>query len=181
MRAESSTPAIPITRCFGSPERFNATWHIASSGFETMIRMVFGERRTTSSTTFETMPAFVFNRSSRLMPGLRASPAVMITTSELSVSSYVFAPVMRTSKPSTGAASARSKALPCGTPSTISTRTTSPSSLAASQCAAVAPTLPAPTTVIFFRAPISFSSFDLDVRFETGEFTSAYERCQINI
>src|SRR6266404_2046110 len=54
-----------------------------------------------------------------------------------------------------GAASARSRAFPCGTPSTISTRTTSPSSFAASQCAAVAPTLPAPTTVIFFRAPMS--------------------------
>ena len=33
----------------------------------------------------ETMPAFVLSRSSRLMPGFRASPAVMITTSELSV------------------------------------------------------------------------------------------------
>src|SRR5262249_6913852 len=30
----------------------------------------------------------------------------------------------------------------------------SPNSFAASQCAAVAPTLPAPTTVILFRAPI---------------------------
>jgi hypothetical protein len=30
--------------------------------------------------------------------------------------------------------------------------------LLASQCAAVAPTLPAPTTVILFRLPISFLS-----------------------
>src|SRR6185295_12720147 len=37
-------------------------------------------------------------------------------------------------------------------PSMMSTRTTSPSSLSASLCAAVAPTLPAPTTVIFFLA-----------------------------
>ena len=103
----------------------------------------------------ENVTAFVFSRSSRLMPGLRARPAVMITTSELSVSSYVFEPIIRTSKPSMGAASARSNPLPCGTPSTISTSTTSPSSFDASQCAAVAPTLPAPTTVIFFRAPIS--------------------------
>src|SRR5260370_33093378 len=38
----------------------------------------------------------------------------------------------------------------------ISTNTTSPSSFAASQWAAVAPTFPAPTTVIFFRTPMSF-------------------------
>src|SRR5205085_10978076 len=60
----------------------------------------------------------------------------------------------RASKPSTGAACARSSALPCGTPSITSTSTTSPNSLLASQCAAVAPTLPAPTTVILFRLPI---------------------------
>src|SRR5205085_7330517 len=41
-------------------------------------------------------------------------------------------------------------------PSMMSTSTTSPSSLLASQCAAVAPTLPAPTTVTLFRLPISF-------------------------
>ena len=39
--------------------------------------------------------------------------------------------------------------LPCGTPSTMSTRTTSASSLSAIPCATVAPTLPAPTTVTF--------------------------------
>ena len=87
MRAESSTPAIPITRCFGKPERRSATWHMASSGFETIIRIEFGERFTHSSTTLPTMSAFVRNRSSRLMPGLRGRPAVMITTSELAVSS----------------------------------------------------------------------------------------------
>ena len=63
--------AIPITRCFGKPERRKATWHIASSGFETMIGIASGERLTTSSTTAETIPALVFNKSSRLIPGLR--------------------------------------------------------------------------------------------------------------
>src|SRR5208337_3341568 len=48
-------------------------------------------------------------------------------------------------------ASSRSRPLPCGTPSTTSTSTTSASSLAAIQCAAVAPTLPAPITLTFFR------------------------------
>src|SRR5207248_7612374 len=47
-------------------------------------------------------------------------------------------------------ASSRSSPLPCGTPSMMSMRTTSQSSLAAIQCAAVAPTLPEPTTVTFF-------------------------------
>ena len=85
MRAESKTPAMPMTRCFGKPERRSATWHIASSGFETMMRTESGEYFTTSSTTAETMPAFVFNKSSRLMPGLRGRPEVMMTTSEFAV------------------------------------------------------------------------------------------------
>ena len=53
------------------------------------------------------------------------------------------------SKPSIGPGLGMSRPLPCGTPSTMSTRTTSASSLSAMRCAAVAPTLPAPTTVTF--------------------------------
>src|SRR2546423_5894383 len=44
-----------------------------------------------------------------------------------------------------------SSPLPCGTPSTTSTRTTSPSSFKARFTAQLAPTLPPPTTVIFLR------------------------------
>src|SRR6266853_6610874 len=44
-----------------------------------------------------------------------------------------------------------SNPLPCGTPSTTSTRTTSPSSFDARFTAQLAPTLPPPTTVIFLR------------------------------
>src|SRR2546425_7834999 len=47
-----------------------------------------------------------------------------------------------------GPACARSRALPWGTPSMTSTRTTSPSSRSTAYCATEAPTLPAPTTVI---------------------------------
>ena len=36
-RAVSRMPAMPKTRSFGQPETFFATWHIASSGFETTI------------------------------------------------------------------------------------------------------------------------------------------------
>src|SRR5207248_2612920 len=56
-------------------------------------------------------------------------------------------------------ASSRSRAFPCGTPSIMSISTTSASSLEAIQCAAVAPTLPAPTIETFLRicrAPVRF-------------------------
>ena len=41
-RAVSRMPAIPNTRSRGQPETFLATWHIASSGFETTIRIASG-------------------------------------------------------------------------------------------------------------------------------------------
>ena len=95
--------------------------------------------------------ALVRSRSSRLIPGLRGTPAVMITTSEPRVASYLLAPVTLTLAPATGVASSRSRALPWGMPSTTSTSTTSPSSRTTAQWAAVAPTLPAPTMVILWR------------------------------
>src|ERR1700744_3784207 len=56
-----------------------------------------------------------------------------------------------TSRFSIGMASSRSSALPWGMPSATSMRTTSASSFEAIQCAAVAPTFPAPTIVTFLR------------------------------
>src|SRR5277367_5784034 len=58
---------------------------------------------------------------------------------------------MLTSYPSTGPDSSRSSPLPCGTPSTTSTSTTSANSLPAMRSAQLAPTFPAPTTVTFLR------------------------------
>src|SRR6059036_459675 len=56
---------------------------------------------------------------------------------------------MRVSNPSIGADCHWSRPFPCGTPSITSTRTTVRASCcSASRWAAVAPTLPAPTTVI---------------------------------
>ena len=49
--------------------------------------MAFFERATTCSTTEPTISAFLNRRSSRVMPGLRASPAVITTMSESPVSS----------------------------------------------------------------------------------------------
>ncbi len=60
---------------------------MASSGLLTTIRIASGERAATSRVTFFTIPALVESRSSRLMPGLRGMPAVMMTMSEPSVAS----------------------------------------------------------------------------------------------
>ena len=86
-RAVSRMPAMPTTRSFGQPETFFATWHIASSGFETTIRTASGLAATTCSVTDPTIFSFVVTRSSRLIPGWRGSPAVITTTSEPAVSS----------------------------------------------------------------------------------------------
>ena len=84
-RAVSRMPAMPTTRSLGNFETALATWHIASSGFETMTRTAFFERLTISLVTSATIASFVFTRSSRLMPGLRGRPAVITTTSEPAV------------------------------------------------------------------------------------------------
>src|SRR3954453_17296784 len=76
--------------------------------------------------------------------------------------------MIRASKPSTGELSYRSRALPIGAVlgwpliSGMSTRTMSPSSLLAAQWAAVAPTFPAPTMVIFARRMVSPSPVAAD-------------------
>ena len=59
---------------------------MASSGFETMIRMQLGEYCTTLPTTSFMILWLVLSRSSRLMPGLRGMPAVITTMSEFAVS-----------------------------------------------------------------------------------------------
>ena len=86
IRAESSTPAIPTTRCFGSPLARSAAWAMASSGFETTTRMASGDRATAARVTLLTIWWFLRSRSSRLIPAFRGSPAVMTTTSEPAVS-----------------------------------------------------------------------------------------------
>ena len=86
-RAVSRMPAIPKTRSLGQPETFLATWHMASSGFETTIRIASGDRAITSAVTEPTIRSFVVTRSSRLIPGERGLPAVITTTSEPDVSS----------------------------------------------------------------------------------------------
>ncbi len=85
-RAESSTPAMPRTRSRGKPDARIATWHMASRGLVTTIRIASGECVTAASTTPFTIPALVAISSSRLMPGLRAMPDVTTMMSESAVS-----------------------------------------------------------------------------------------------
>jgi hypothetical protein len=85
-RAVSRIPAWPKTRSFGKPETFFATWHIASSGFESTMITASGDAATTCSVTDLTIFSLVCTRSSRLMPGCRGRPAVITTTSEPAVS-----------------------------------------------------------------------------------------------
>ena len=75
------------------------------SGFDTTMIMASGATLLTSFETWPTMSALVRSRSSRLIPGLRAIPAVTTTMSEPSAGPYSFAPVTRVSKPSMGALS----------------------------------------------------------------------------
>ncbi len=79
------------------------------------------------------------SKSSRLIPGLRGTPAVTITTSAPATSSYLLVPMIRASYPSTARDCMMSSAFPCGTPSTTSKRTTSPSSFWAASSARLPP------------------------------------------
>ena len=86
-RAVSSTPAMPMTRSRGNPLTTLATWAMASSGLLTTTITASGDRSATWRATEATILALVITRSSRDMPGLRATPLVMRTTSEPAVSS----------------------------------------------------------------------------------------------
>src|SRR3990170_3430657 len=113
--------------------------------------MALGDFAVDLRVTSLTIPAFTLRRSSRLIPGFRGRPEVMTMMSEPAVSSYPLVPVTNVSYPYTGPDCIRSSAFPCGIPSTMSTSTTSQKSFSASRCAVLAPTFPAPITVIFFR------------------------------
>ena len=71
-----------------------------------------GELATNLRVTSATILALVSMRSMRLIPGLRATPAVITQTSEPAVSSYPLLPTMRVSKPSIDRACIMSRANP---------------------------------------------------------------------
>ncbi len=86
-RAVSSTPAIPITRSRGKPQTPPASWAIASRGLVTISRIASGDWVVAAFTTEAMTFALVITRSSRDIPGLRATPLVTTTMSEPAVSS----------------------------------------------------------------------------------------------
>ena len=72
---------MPTILLCGRPENFCSAQTIASSGLVMQMTKAFGALALmpspTAAITFRLMPI----RSSRLMPGLRGTPAVTITTS----------------------------------------------------------------------------------------------------
>ena len=78
---------MPITRSRGNRDTRRATSHITSSGFVTMTMIESRDFRTAREMHSATILALTSCRSSRLMPGLRARPAVMTMTSEPAVAS----------------------------------------------------------------------------------------------
>ena len=86
-RAVSRIPAMPNTRSFGQPETFFATWHIASSGFETTIRIASGRGR--DHLLGDVGDDLLVRRHEVVAAHARRarSPAVITTTAEPAVSS----------------------------------------------------------------------------------------------
>ena len=81
-RAASKAPAMPITRSRGNLLTLYATYVMTSSGFVTTNKIALGETATACCTTSFTILALVASNCSRLMPGLRGTPDVMMTTEE---------------------------------------------------------------------------------------------------
>ena len=80
-RAESSTPAMPTTMSRGRPQNFCSAQTIASSGLVTQMTKAFGAYFLMPAPTCSITLRLISRRSSRLMPGFRATPAVTMQTS----------------------------------------------------------------------------------------------------
>ena len=78
---------MPTTMCFGSPQHCCRAQTMASSGLVMQMTKALGAYflmpAPTCSITFKLMP----RRSSRLMPGLRGTPAVTTQTAAPSIDS----------------------------------------------------------------------------------------------
>ena len=72
---------MPTTRFAGKPVASFMTQTIASSGLVIVMTKAFGQCRSIAAPTSPTTLVLMPIRSSRLMPGLRGTPAVTITTS----------------------------------------------------------------------------------------------------
>mmetsp|Transcript_45416 Transcript_45416/g.90921 ORF Transcript_45416/g.90921 Transcript_45416/m.90921 type:complete len:222 (-) Transcript_45416:279-944(-) len=83
--ARTTSRVVTPKSFFGSytPRAFStseAMGTVELTGFEMMSRHAFGHAWAAASTRFLTIPALVLKRSSRVMPGLRGTPAGITTT-----------------------------------------------------------------------------------------------------
>ena len=79
--AESRTPAIPTTIFVGNPDALCNTPTIASSGFVMQIIKAFGQFSLIPFPTCFITFVLISTKSSLLIPGFLATPAVTMTTS----------------------------------------------------------------------------------------------------
>src|SRR5881628_2465650 len=145
-------PDCPTTRFLGKPVTRFMSVTMASSGFVITMTNALGALDLMPSPTCLRIFELIPSKSSRLMPGLRAMPAVTMQTSASAISSYLLVPITLPSKPSIGPACDKSSAFPCGSPSMTSNMTTSPSPFNSAKWAIEPPMLPAPIKAIFLRA-----------------------------
>ena len=160
-RALSSTPAMPTTMLCGRPQASRITHTIASSGLVMTMTNAFGQ--------------FFLMRGADVADDLGVDADEIVAThaglarhaggddddvGALDVVVTVRAANARVVILRPAPACAMSNALPCGTPSTMSNSTTSPSSLRPMSSASVPPICPAPIRAIFLRA-IQSSHFRL--------------------
>src|SRR3569623_2088787 len=153
MRALSSTPDRPNTRSRGQPVCLYALYVSTSTGLLTSSSIALGACFITLSTTERSTARLASRNWSRLMPGLRGRPAVMITRLASASSTGSAPPFTRVSKPNSGADSCMSSAMPRATLSSMPSNTSSRHSDSFARiCAVDSPTRPGPTMAIFFKA-----------------------------
>ncbi len=78
---------MPTTWLVGSPEYFCSAQTMTSSGLVMQMTNAFGAYFFTPAPTWLITLRLISRRSSRLMPGLRGTPAVTMTTSAPSMPS----------------------------------------------------------------------------------------------
>src|SRR3569623_962242 len=153
MRALSSTPDKPTTRSRGRPVCLNARSVRTSTGLLSSNSIAFGACCITLSASERSSARLASRNWSRLMPGLRGRPAVMITSSEPTSSAGSAPPLTWVSKPNSGADSCMSRAMPRAMLSSMPSNTSSRHSDSFARiCAVDSPTRPGPTMAIFFKA-----------------------------
>ena len=78
---------MPTTFCCGRPQDFCSAQTMASSGLVMQMTKAFGAYFLMPAPTWPITLRLMSSRSSRLMPGLRGTPAVTMHTSAPSIAS----------------------------------------------------------------------------------------------